>query len=209
MRHFRASVLALAAMLLVSAPLVAADWPACGKVETWPADDPAWPMPPATPPGWDEAGLDTVRDTFERLASAALVVLHQGRVVLALGDVDERYTGQSLRKPFVGALIGLAIAEGRLSLETTLAELELGTDDPPLLPGQEQATIENLLMSRSGIMHSALYEVGYWKRRRAELLAADRGRAGPRGRPARHPSATSSAATSPNPSPCRISGQLT
>jgi CubicO group peptidase (beta-lactamase class C family) len=165
----------LSVLLAVAAvrPAVA-EWPACGTVEAWPADDPLWPRPDLEPPeGWDQGGLAATAERFSTLESAALVILHRGRIVLALGSVAERYTGQSLRKPLVGALVGLAVDEGRLSLETTLEDLGLGTDDPPLLPGQATATVEHLLASRSGIMHSALYEVGYWKRRRAALLARD------------------------------------
>jgi CubicO group peptidase (beta-lactamase class C family) len=72
-----------------------------------------------------------------------------------------------MRKSLLGALIGQEVAAGRLGLQRTLAELAID-DDPPLTAQERQATVDDLLHSRSGVYHSALYEVGMWKRMKPE-----------------------------------------
>jgi CubicO group peptidase (beta-lactamase class C family) len=56
---------------------------------------------------------------------------------------------------------------GDIRLDKTLAELNIN-DTPPLTEQERSATVEHLLQSTSGIYHSALYEVGSWKRNKPE-----------------------------------------
>jgi CubicO group peptidase (beta-lactamase class C family) len=74
---------------------------------------------------------------------------------------------QSVRKGLMNALIGRAIADGHLSLSSTMDEL--GMDDEPVLTNQEKcATVRDCLMGRSGVYHTAAYEpVGLDSRRPA------------------------------------------
>lgn len=140
-------------------------WPACGSAdplpgETWPAADTS---------GWDARQLDRARDVYRGLDSAALMVVHRGRPVIAWGDLDERYTIQSMRKPLVGAVIGQLVAEGALDLDATLADMGIDDSDPALTGQERQATLRDLLLSRSGIMRDANYEVGGWRDLRMSL----------------------------------------
>jgi CubicO group peptidase (beta-lactamase class C family) len=68
------------------------------------------------------------------------------------------YNCHSIRKSLLSALYGLELEEGHLRLESTLEEL--GIDDIALtLSAQEkQATLRDLLQSRSGVYHEASYE---------------------------------------------------
>jgi CubicO group peptidase (beta-lactamase class C family) len=97
------------------------------------------------------------------------MVVHRGRLVAAWGDVAKPYTAQSVRKALLNSLVGIAVQEGRLATADTLEKLELDDTRPALSQAERQATVRDLLMSRSGIFHSAIYEVGSWKRLRAEL----------------------------------------
>lgn len=140
------------------------NWPACGVVEQFP--DRGWEV--HSRDEWDAVRLDQVEQLFADSGGAALMVVHRGQAVASLGDVATPYTAQSVRKGLVNALAGQMVGEGRIALDDTLADLGID-DDPPLTPQERTARFEDLLLSRSGIMHSALYEVGGWKRLRGEL----------------------------------------
>ena len=154
-------------------------WPACGRVDSFPGA--AWAQPSVE--GWDAAKLDKARLLFESLDSAAVMVVHRGRPVAAWGNVATRYTAQSMRKALLNSLIGIAVDRRLLNSNATLAQMGIDDIDPALSAAERQATLRDLLMSRSGIFHSALYEVGSWKRDRAKLgqskaLSPDRYRPG-------------------------------
>lgn len=107
--------------------------------------------------GWDEAALRELEDRAVEVGSYAGLVVHRGVVVAAWGEVAEPENSQSLRKSLTSGLIGTLVAEGRLRLDATLAELGVD-DDPPLTDEERSATVEDLLHSRSGVYHSAVYE---------------------------------------------------
>jgi CubicO group peptidase (beta-lactamase class C family) len=130
---------------------------------------PTWPEPlPAGALGWSASRLAAAHRRFEALESASLMVIYRGTPVAVWGAVEERYTVQSVRKPLLGALLGQEVDAGRLRLDATLAELGIDDSPPALTDRERSATVEDLLRSRSGIFHSALYEHGSWKRARPE-----------------------------------------
>lgn len=116
--------------------------------------------------GWSAAGLAAAREQAAALGTTAVVVLRQGRPVAGWGEVARKVDVASVRKSLLGALIGIAVAEGRLSLDATLADL--GIDDiPPALTAEERrATVRDLLMARSGVYHPAAHETPPMKRDR-------------------------------------------
>lgn len=159
--------------LLAAQPAAATTWPACGRVDTFPGA--AWPEA-APVAGWDAARLAEARTLFEELDSAAVMVVHRGRVVATWGDVAANYTAQSMRKALINSLVGIAVERDLLRMDHTLEALGIDDTRPALTPAERQATLRDLMMSRSGIFHSALYEHGSWRRIRAtmtERKAAD------------------------------------
>lgn len=115
--------------------------------------------------GWSVERLNEARRYAEEIGPSAVVVVHRGALIAAWGEVDERHAVQSVRKSFLSALIGIAVAERKINLTATLAQL--GIDDrPPLTAAEKQARVVDLLTSRSGIYHSALYEHPSWKKRK-------------------------------------------
>jgi CubicO group peptidase (beta-lactamase class C family) len=58
----------------------------------------------------------------------------------------------------LSALYGIGVAEGRIKLDQTLAELGIDDRAPSLSDSEKQATIRDLLMMRSGVYHPAAYE---------------------------------------------------
>lgn len=101
--------------------------------------------------GWSAPMLERARKLWgQNRGRGGLVIVQGGLVVAQWGDVDRPFTVRSIRKSLVSPLFGLAIAEGKLRLDQTLAELEID-DHSPLTPAEKQATLQDLLTSRSGV----------------------------------------------------------
>ncbi len=162
---------AIAASFLFAGPALA-EWPACGQVDEFPGR--AWRQTDPERRGWDATQLAEAHAIFEGQPSAAVLVVHRGRQIASWGAVSERYTAQSVRKALLSGLVGQLIGDGRLRLEATLADMGIDDTSPVLTPEERQATLRDLLMSRSGIFHTALYEVGGWRRERMLLGEAER-----------------------------------
>jgi len=118
--------------------------------------------------GWSEAGLAEARDWSATLQSSAVMIIQHGAIVAEWGDTVKRTDLASVRKSFLSALVGIAVAKHQISLDSTLAQLGID-DNPPGLTGTEkQATVRMLLQARSGIYHPALYETAQMAAARPE-----------------------------------------
>jgi CubicO group peptidase (beta-lactamase class C family) len=115
--------------------------------------------------GWSSEGLREARAYFDSLNSAAVMAVYDGAVLAAWGDVERRFMCHSVRKSLLSALFGVHVAEGRLDLNETLAELGID-DEPPLTDAERRARVVDLLASRSGVYHPAAYETAKMKERR-------------------------------------------
>lgn len=111
----------------------------------------------------EEAGFDA-----ERLAeaqayydsvgtAAAAMIIYDGAVVAAWGNIERRFMCHSVRKSFMNALYGIYVGDGVIDMDKTLAEVGI-TDNDTLQALELQATIRDLMMARSGIFHPAAYE---------------------------------------------------
>ena len=102
--------------------------------------------------------LDAIVDFCEEKGSAALLILYDGRVALSWGQVETKYPSHSIRKALLNSLYGIYVDRGDIALDMTMEEL--GIDDiPPVLTEEEkQATVFDLLRSRSGVYHPAAGE---------------------------------------------------
>ena len=108
--------------------------------------------------GWSKKRLRSITDQAETLNSDAFMVVDRGVVVWEYGNTTRNLIVQSCRKSFLSALYGVYHDQGLVDLDATLEEL--GIDDlPPSLTLEEiQATVEHLLMARSGVYHEAAAE---------------------------------------------------
>lgn len=108
--------------------------------------------------GFSVEKLDTLVAFCEEAGSAALLVLHNGKAVLSWGEVEKEYPIHSIRKSFLNALYGICVSQGMIDTSATL--LKLGIDDipPALTDSEKQATVFDLLRSRSGVYHPAAAE---------------------------------------------------
>ena len=107
--------------------------------------------------GFEVAKLAAAEKTWQGLPSSAFMVIADGAVVAAWGDVGRRFMCHSVRKSFLSALYGIYWDRGEIELNKTLADL--GIDDEPdrLLETEKRARILDLLKARSGVFHPAAY----------------------------------------------------
>jgi CubicO group peptidase (beta-lactamase class C family) len=107
--------------------------------------------------GFDGAKLAAARETWETLPSSAFMVIADGAVVAAWGEVERRFMCHSVRKSFLSALYGIYWDRGEIELNKTLADLGIDDDPDPLLETERRARILDLLKARSGVFHPAAY----------------------------------------------------
>jgi CubicO group peptidase (beta-lactamase class C family) len=117
-----------------------------------------WAHLSAAQAGWSEAGLAQAQDWSREINSTAVMVIHHGAVVAEWGDTVKRTELASVRKSFLSALIGIAVARKQINLDSTMAQLGIDDNPPSLTDSEKQATVRMLLEARSGVYHSALYE---------------------------------------------------
>ena len=107
----------------------------------------------------EQSGLDAVKldnlDYFLKSAgSSSLLILIDGKIAHQYGDITKKHTIHSIRKSLINSLYGIAIQKGLIDTTATLEEL--GIDDiNRLTKAEKQATIADLLKSRSGVYHPA------------------------------------------------------
>lgn len=105
--------------------------------------------------GWSDEKLKSAWDYGEELGSASVMVAYKGKVLLAWGDWERNYNCHSIRKVFLNALIGIYVDNGVIDLGKTLGDLDID-DNTPLTDVEKQATVEQLLQSRSGVYLRAM-----------------------------------------------------
>lgn len=79
-----------------------------------------------------------------------ILALHAGKSVYEYGDTTRILNGASTRKAVLSLLYGIAVAQGLVDLDKTLAELNID-ENTPLTDQEKTATVRDLLMARSGI----------------------------------------------------------
>lgn len=100
--------------------------------------------------GWNAAGLQRARDEARRGGAAAFMVVTGGKVVIADGALAKPMLIASVRKSIMSALIGQAIAEGKLARTDPISKFGIN-EDSPLTETERYATVRDLLMARSGV----------------------------------------------------------
>lgn len=74
------------------------------------------------------------------------MVIKDRRVIARWGDASRKVNMASVRKSLLSALYGSAIAEGRIDLSASLAELGIDDNAPSLTVDEKAATVRDLLM---------------------------------------------------------------
>jgi CubicO group peptidase (beta-lactamase class C family) len=115
---------------------------------------------------WSQDRLSGAMLYAQEIGSSAVIVLHDGKLVLEWGKTNLPMWSHSVRKSLLNALYGIAVEKGLIDLSTTIAELGLDDRPPKLTEQEKQATILHLLQSRSGVYHEAAWESENMKKRR-------------------------------------------
>lgn len=108
--------------------------------------------------GWSQAELARARAFSDEIRSSAVMIVQHGKVVAEWGNTTKRTELASVRKSLLSALIGIAVTEHLIKLDSTVGELGIDDNPPNLTEAEKGATVRQLLQARSGIYHSALYE---------------------------------------------------
>lgn len=105
--------------------------------------------------GWSGDKLDAAKAYHQKIKTAGVLVVYQGKILAAWGDIRQRYPVHSIRKSFLSLLYGCYVDEGIIDISKTLREL--GIDDvQPLTKKEKKAKVSDLLKSRSGIYHPSI-----------------------------------------------------
>lgn len=132
--------------------------PAGTECDAGPAPGAEWEPAYDQAEGWNEAILKQAWERAEQAHYASGMLIYRGRMIGRFGDVARPYQTRSIRKSLLNAVVGQLVAAGKIELDSSLADL--GIDDvPPLTEAEKQATVRDLLMSRSGVYHDAAYAV--------------------------------------------------
>lgn len=100
--------------------------------------------------------MDDLNALLSSGGSTALLAIRGREVVFARGFHAHRSSVASVRKSLIGILYGIAVAAGEIDIHATLDAL--GIDDlSPLTAQEKQATVADLMKSRSGVYHPCVY----------------------------------------------------
>ncbi|GES48642.1 CubicO group peptidase (beta-lactamase class C family) [Rhizobium sp. ERR 922] len=105
--------------------------------------------------GWSSTALANAYRYAQSIGSSAIMIVQDGLIMSSWGKIADVTGIASMRKSLLSALIGTHEIEGTIDLAMTLAELDIDDCEPALTPKEKQATIADLLMSRSGVYHAA------------------------------------------------------
>jgi CubicO group peptidase (beta-lactamase class C family) len=108
--------------------------------------------------GWSSQKLALAKAYADTLDTAAVMIVDDGVVVSQWGETSKRFNVHSIRKSFLSALYGVAVARKEIDLKSTLQQLGIDDNEPSLTAEEKQARVIDLLKARSGIYHPALYE---------------------------------------------------
>lgn len=102
-------------------------------------------------PHWQAPEVLELTRNAQDERSDALIIVKDGQLIHRQGQVSEKINTHSVRKSIMAVLYGIAIEKGLLHRGDTLASLRFDDSRSPLTPTERQATIADLLKSRSGI----------------------------------------------------------
>jgi CubicO group peptidase (beta-lactamase class C family) len=108
--------------------------------------------------GWSSKNLAKIHEYIEEIGSSSAMIVQHGVVVAAWGDIARRSNLHSCRKSLLNALIGVAVAGGKINLDDTLEKLGIDDNKPALTVVEKHATVRDLLEARSGVYHPTVYE---------------------------------------------------
>ncbi len=107
---------------------------------------------------WSSEKLAAAREYSKQIDTAAFMIVDNGVVVDAWGDVTKNFQCHSMRKSIISATISVHVDQGNLDLSKTIEELGIDDYAPALTAEEKKAMVADLIKARSGIYHAALGE---------------------------------------------------
>jgi hypothetical protein len=101
--------------------------PVLGEDGAWPAA--RWAQAEPAPLSWSTEKLKEAEDYARGYSPTAVMIVQAGKVIASGGDNSHKVNVRSIRKSLLNALYGIAVAERKIALDRTLADL--GIDDRP------------------------------------------------------------------------------
>lgn len=86
---------------------------------------------------WSVPALDKAEAYWKTLGSTAVMVVEDGTVIRAWGNVEQPIQCYSVRKSFLSVLFGIYRQKGQINLNATMAQLKID-DVPPRLTAEEK-----------------------------------------------------------------------
>jgi CubicO group peptidase (beta-lactamase class C family) len=113
--------------------------------------------------GWSSEKLAEARKFSKKTDTAAVVIVDDGIVIDAWGEIKRKFQCHSMRKSLMSALIGVHVEEGKMNLSKTMEEVGIKELEPSMSPEELQATVGDLIKARSGIYIPALGESAHMR----------------------------------------------
>ncbi|WP_256077161.1 hypothetical protein [Massilia sp. YIM B04103] len=101
-----------------------------------------------------QASMAQVRGQLATLPTISLMAVRDGEVLFSYGAVDRANQVYSVRKNVLAMMYGPPVAAGTISLDSSLASLDID-DVGGLLPLERSAKVGDLLAARSSVYHLA------------------------------------------------------
>lgn len=101
--------------------------------------------------GWNQDTLDHLENyMIDSTATTAMMIIQEGKVIYEYGNTTENSYIASCRKSILAMLYGTHVESGTIDLSQSLKDLNI-TYDGLLLEKEQEATIKDIISSRSGI----------------------------------------------------------
>ena len=105
--------------------------------------------------GYDPEKLSDLANYIdENSRTTGMLVIHDGRELFRYGDIEVISYIASCRKSVLSMLYGKHVEEGTIDLDDKIGDLEVDEKDG-LLAVEKQATVYDIITSRSGVFHKA------------------------------------------------------
>ena len=103
--------------------------PSDAPIEVYPGAEWTWAESPEAL-GWSSEKLSEARAYADSIGTAAVMIVEDGIVIDAWGDLTRTYHCHSMRKSLLSALYGIYVGDGIIDITRTLEQLDIDEKTP-------------------------------------------------------------------------------
>jgi CubicO group peptidase (beta-lactamase class C family) len=141
-----------AAHLALAAALISSLAPHCAFTQSAPAfPGKDWQLVSPESEGYSSKKLEALRAWLAAGPTTAMVIVVHGHMIFSYGETARVSKIASVRKSILSMLYGKYVDNNTIDLNKTVEQLGLAESGRPFLPGEKNATLEQLLAGRSGV----------------------------------------------------------